>query len=52
MYFYKPIFILNGATTYLVWYALFKFSDIPPFTPTSMIKKLKISLPTYPETEE
>ena len=53
MYFYKSIFILNGATTYLIWHALFKFSHIAPFTQKSKIKKNKIKhCPTYPETEE
>ena len=57
MYFYKSIFILNGATTYLIiWHTLIKFSHIPLFTQQSKIKKNKknknISLPTYPETEE
>ena len=49
MYLSKSIFILNGATTYLIWHALFKFSHIPLFTQKSKIKKKKdknISLPT------
>ena len=48
MYFYNSIFILNGATTYFIWHALFKFSYIPMFTQ----RYKNISLPTYPETEE
>ena len=47
MYFYKSIFILNGAITYLVWHALFKFSHIPPFTQKSKIKKNK-KIKTFP----
>ena len=33
MYFCNSIIILNDATTYLIRYALFKFSYIPPFNP-------------------
>ena len=48
MYFYKSIFVLNGAITYLVWHALFKFSHIPQFTQNSKIKNKFKKIKTFP----
>ena len=41
------IIILNGATTYLIWHAWFKFSYVPLLTQRKKTNKKKNNCPPY-----